>query len=204
MEQGKAQKLRDRIIKDAIEEARKIVTEGEAEAAVITDEAKAQAAEITKKAEARAADQAREHVRRQMSIRELDARKALLAERGRFMDEAFEKAIEVFRAKDVKGGYALTRALLLKVIETGTEEIVFSPEDKKGVGTSFLAGLNKELESKGLKGEVTISDETRSMKGGFVLKSGRKETNATYEAMLETMRDDAELEVSKVLFKEAH
>ena len=203
MAQGKADRLRERIIKDAEEEARKIVGEGEAEAASITGEARERAAEITRRAEERGADEAKEHVRRQMSIRELDARKALLAERGRFMDEAFEKAIEEIRRKDVTSGYSLTRSLLLKVIDKGDEEIVFSPEDKKGVGTSFLAELNKELKARGLKGEVTVSEETRPMKGGFVLKSGRKETNATYEAMLEEMRDDAELEISNALFKEA-
>lgn len=203
MEQGKAQRLRDRIIKDAEEEARKIVGEGEGEASEITGEAKTRAAEITARAEERAAAEAREHVRRQMSIRELDARKALLAEKGRFMDEAFEKAIEEIRRKDVASGYSLTRELLLKVIATGDEEIVLSPEDQKGMGGSFLADLNKELKEKGLKGEVRISDETRPMKGGFILKSGRKETNASYEAMLETMRDDAELEISNALFKEA-
>ena len=203
MEQGKAQKLRDRIIKDAEEEARKIVAGGEAEAAEITGEAKARAAEITGRAEERAVDEAREHVRRQVSIRELDARKALLGEKGRFMDRAFEKAIEEIRRKDVEGGYALTKSLLLKAIETGDEEIVFSPEDKKEVGNSFLADLNRELKSKGLKGEVTIADETRPMEGGFILKSGRKETNATYEVTLEMMRDEAELEISNALFKGA-
>ncbi len=203
MEQGKAQKLRDRIIKDAEEEARKIVAEGETGAAGITGEAKARAAEITGRAEARAAAEAKEHIRRQVSIRELDARKALLAEKGRFMDEAFEKAMVEIRRKDVESGYALTRSLLLKVIRTGDEEIVFSSEDRKGVGASFLADLNRELKGKGLKGEVTISDETRPMKGGFVLRSGRKETNATHEAMLGTMRDDAEIEISNALFKGA-
>jgi V/A-type H+-transporting ATPase subunit E len=203
MEQGKAQRLRDRIIKDADEETLRIVGEGEAEAAAITDEARARAAEITGRAEKRAVDEAKEHIRRQISIRELDARKALLAEKGKFMDEAFEKAVGEIRRKDVDGGYALTKSLLLKEIKTGDEEIILSPEDKKGVGASFLAGINRELKSKGLKGEVTIADEPRRMKGGFILKSGRKEINATYEAMLEMIRDDAELEISTVLFKGA-
>ena len=104
---------------------------------------------------------------------------------------------------DVASGYSLTRSLLVKVIETGDEEIILSPEDKKGIGASFLADLNKELKAKGKKGEVTVAEETRPMKGGFVLRSGRKETNATYEAMLEEMRDEAELEISNALFKEA-
>jgi V/A-type H+-transporting ATPase subunit E len=203
MEQGKAQKLRDRIVRDAEEEARKIVAEGQTEAEAITGEAKENAAEITKRAEARAADEAKEHIRRQISIRELDARKALLGEKGSFMDQAFEKAMEELRKKDVEGGYSLTRSLLLQVIDSGDEEIVLSPEDKKAIGAKFLAGLNKELKGKGLKGDVKIADDTRPMKGGFILRSGRKEINVTFEAMIAEMRDDAELEVSNALFKEA-
>jgi len=203
MEQGKAQKLRERIIKDAEEEARKIVAEGRAEADAITGDAREKAAEITKRAEARAADEAKEHIRRQISIRELDARKAILGEKGTFMDQVFEKAMMELRRKDVESGYSLTRSLLLKVIDTGEEEIVLSPEDKKGISTGFLAGLNKELEGKGLKGNVKIADDTRPMKGGFILRSGRKETNVSFEAMIDEMRDEAELEISNVLFKEA-
>lgn len=203
MEQGKAQKLRDRIIKDAEEEARKIVAEGRAEAEAITGEAKQKAAEITKRAEARAEDEAREHIRRQISIRELDARKAILGEKVSFMDQVFEKAMEELRAKDVESGYSLTRSLLLKVIDTGHEEIVLSPEDKKEIGAEFLAGLNKELGARGLKGNVKIADDTRPMRGGFILRSGRKETNVTFEAMVDEMRDDADIEISNALFKKA-
>jgi V/A-type H+-transporting ATPase subunit E len=203
MEQGKVQRLRNRIIKDAEEEARKVIAEGEAEAMKITGEARAQAEEITKRAGGRAADEAKEHIRRQISIRELDARKAVLGEKGKLMDEVFEKAWEELRREDVEGGYALTKSLLLKVIETGNEEIVLSPEDKKRISTSFLAGLNKELKGKGLKGEVKVAEDTRPMKGGFVLRSGRRETNVTFESMLAVMRDEVELEISNALFKEA-
>jgi V/A-type H+-transporting ATPase subunit E len=203
MEQGKVQRLRDRIIKDAEEEARNIVAEGEAEAERIADEARGRAAEVTERARGRAESEAREHIRRQISIRELDARKAVLGEKGKLMDQAFEKAMESLRRKDVGGGYALTKSLLLKAIETGDEEIVLSPEDKKGINESFLAGLNKELKSKGLKGKVKVADDTRPMKGGFILRSGRKEINATFESMLAMMRDETELEISDALFKEA-
>lgn len=202
MEQGKAQRLRDRIIKDAEEEAREIVAAGEAEAGSIIAEAKSQAEEIATRAGERGAAEAREHVRRQLSIRELDARKAVLGEKGRLMDEVFEKAIEELRGKDVKSGYELTKSLLLKVIETGDEEIVLSPEDKKGMSKAFLAGLNEELKKKGLKGEVTTAQDTRPMRGGFILRSGRKETNVTFESMLAVIRDEAELEISDALFKE--
>ncbi len=203
MEQAKAQRLRDRILRDAEEEARKIVAEGEAERGSIVAEAEAKAEEIVKAAEVRAAEEAKEHIRRQVSIRELDARKAVLGEKGVFMDKVFDKAMAELRRKDVESGYSLTKALLLKEIRTGDEEIVLSPEDKQKLGGRFLDDLNRELEAKGLKGDVKIAEDTRPMKGGFVLRSGRRETNATFESMLSVLRDEVELEVSDALFEEA-
>jgi len=203
MEQGKAQRLRDRITKDAEAEARRILAEGEAEADRIKAEANARARETIKQAEARAADEAREHIRRQISIRELDARKAVLAEKGELMDNAFEKAMQQLRRRDVESDYALTRSLLLKVIIAGDEVIVFSPEDKERIGESFLNGLNRELKQRGLKGEVRVADDTRPMSGGFMLRSGRKEINVTFESMLGQIRDETEIEISDTLFKEA-
>jgi V/A-type H+-transporting ATPase subunit E len=201
MEQSKVHRLTGRIIHDAEEEARTIVAGGEAEAKNILDDAAARAEEISKRAESRAEEEAAEHVRRQVSIRELDARKAVLAEKGRLIDAVFEKAIDELRRKDVESGYSLTKSLLLKVVETGDEEIVLSPEDRKHVGGEFIADLNKKLREKGRKGEVTLAADTRPMRGGFILRSGRKETNATFESMLSVIRDEAELEISDVLFK---
>jgi V/A-type H+-transporting ATPase subunit E len=203
MEQGKAHRLRERIIKDAEEEAGRIVAEGRAEAESVKADANAEVEETARRAQARAADEAKEYVRRQISIRELEARKAVLAEKGRFMDEAFSKAIEELRRKDVEGGYSLTKTLLLRLIATGDEEIVVSPEDKENLGGAFLSDLNRQLKEKGLKGEVKIAADTQHMKGGFILRSGRKETNVTFESMLDSIRDDAEIEIAGVLFREA-
>ena len=98
---GKAEKLKQKILSDAEAEARKILEEGEAEARGIRDEAQAEADKATSQYQARAEADAAEHIRRQTSLRELEARKAVLAEKGRLIEEVFEKVLESLREKDL-------------------------------------------------------------------------------------------------------
>jgi V/A-type H+-transporting ATPase subunit E len=200
MESGKAEKLRQRIISDAEDEARKIVEEGQGEAGRVKAEADARAQKIGSEFAQKAKSQAEEYVRRQISLGELEARKAILAEKGALIDEVFEKALEELRARDRKGGYALTRKLMLDAIEVGDEEVILSGEDRGGIGRAFIDDLNGELRKAGKRGEVKISEETREIRGGFVLRRGRVESNASFDTLLAMLRDEIETDVASILF----
>lgn len=203
MEHGKVERLRQKIISDAEAEARKIIAEGEAEAETVRNRAQAEVDKVTAEFRARAEAEAREHIRRRVSLRDLEARNALLAEKGKVIDEVFAKALEELRRRDRDGGYSITRDLLLKAIQTGDEEIIVSPEDRKAIGGAFLAALNAEIKKSGQRGEITLSPETRQIKGGFILRRGRAETNSSFETLLSMVRDDVETEVAGILFKES-
>jgi V/A-type H+-transporting ATPase subunit E len=200
MESGKAEKLRQKIISDAEAEARKIVEAGQAEAGTITAEAEKQVGKIASEFGEKARARAEEYVRRQISLRELEARKAVLTEKGGVIDEVFDKALQELRERDHKGGYALTRDLLLSAIEVGDEEIILAPEDKKGISASFIDDLNSRLRKAGKRGEVKVSGETRNIKGGFILKRGRAETNGSFDTLLAMLRDEIETEIADILF----
>ncbi|MGD8627728.1 MAG: V-type ATP synthase subunit E [bacterium] len=199
---GKAEKLKQKILSDAEAEARKILEEGEAEAGAIRAEAQAEADKATSQYQARAEADAAEHIRRQTSLRELEARKAVLAEKGRLIEEVFDKVLENLREKDRAGGYGLTRELLLKAIETGTEEIIVAPDDRKAIDKAFIDSLNAEISKTGKKGEITLSEETRDMRGGFILRRGRTESNSSFDTLLTMLRDDVESRVAGILFGE--
>jgi V/A-type H+-transporting ATPase subunit E len=200
MEQGKAQRLRQKIIGDAEAEAGRILKEGADEAKAVLDRAREEAGSITSDFKARAQAEAKEYVRRQVSLRELEARKAVLTEKGKMIDQVFEEALDELRRRDRETGHSLTRDLLLKAVEVGDEEIMVSPEDREAISSAFLKALNKELTATGRRGEVTLSEETRNIRGGFVLRRGRAEINATFETLLLMLRDDVETEVAELLF----
>ena len=199
---GKAEKLKQKILSDGEAEARKILQEGEAEASLIRDEAQAEADKATSQYHAKADADAAEHIRRQTSLRELEARKAVLAEKGRLMEEVFDKVLKSLREKDRAGGYGLTRDLLLKEIETGTEEIIVAPDDRKAIDKAFIDSINVEIVKAGKKGEITLSDETKDIRGGFILRRGRVELNSSFDTLLTMLRDDVETKVAAILFGE--
>lgn len=200
MESCKAEKLRQKIIADAETEAGRIIEEGRSEAGKIKADAAAEAARIAAEFGQKAKAQAEEYIRRQISLRELEARKAVLTEKGNLIDEVFAKALEELRQRDRKGGYALTRELLLGAIETGDEEIILSSEDRAAIGDSFVDDLNKEIIKAGKKGEIKISSETRDISGGFVLRRGRAEINGSFDTLLAVLRDEIETEIAGILF----
>lgn len=200
MESGKAEKLRQKILADAEAEAGKIIQEGRDQAGKIKAETDAEVARIGAEFGEKAKAQAEEYIRRQISLRELEARKAVLTEKGSLIDEVFAKALEELRQRDRKGGYSLTRDLLLGAIEVGDEEIILSPEDRSGIGASFVEDLNKQLVKAGKRGEVKISSDTRDISGGFILRRGRAETNGSFDTLLAMLRDDIETEIAGLLF----
>jgi V/A-type H+-transporting ATPase subunit E len=203
MEQGKVEKLRQKIISDAEAEAGKIAAEAEAQAGAVLGEARVEADRIAAESRERAESEAKEHIRRQISLRELEARNALLGEKGKMIEEVFEKALDDLRRKDREGGYSLTRDLLFKAIESGDEEIILSPEDRQGITSSFLASLNDELRKQGKRGEIKLAEDTREIRGGFVLRHGRTEINSSFETLLAMLRDEVETEVANILFGES-
>ena len=200
MESGKAEKLRQKIIADAEAEAGKIIDEGRAEAGKVKADADAEVARIGSEFGQKAKAQAAEYIRRQISLRELEARKSVLTEKGNLIDEVFAKALEELRRRDRGGGYALTRELLLGAIEVGDEEIILSPDDRSAIGGSFVEGLNKELLKAGKRGEVKISQDTRDINGGFILRRGRVDTNGSFDTLLAVLRDEIETEIAGILF----
>jgi V/A-type H+-transporting ATPase subunit E len=200
MEQGKVAKLRQKIIRDAEAEAHQVVEEGEAQAKTLHEEAQAEADRIAAESRAQGEGDAKEYVRRQISLRELEARKAILGEKGEVIEEVFAQALEDLRLKDRECGYKLTRDLLLKAIESGDEEIILSVEDRKAIGSSFVTNLNKEIGRTGKRAEVTLSEETRDIKGGFVLRRGKVEINSRFDTLLSMLRDDVEIEIANILF----
>ena len=200
MEQGKLEKLKRKIIADAESEASKIIEEAKSEASRILDEAKAEASRIKEEFETKAREEAAEHVRRQISLRELEARKAILGEKGKALDEVFEKALEELRRKDRESGYGITWRLLLEAVETGDEEIIIDAEDRKALPPDYLDRLNEELRRQAKRGELKLSEDSRAIRGGFILKRGRSESNSTFDTLLGMVRDDLETEVSQILF----
>ena len=50
---------------------------------------------------------------------------------------------------------------------------------------------------------LTVSEETRPIRGGFILKNGRIEVNCAFETMIRAERERTAGAVAKLLFPDA-
>ena len=79
----------------------------------------------------------------------------------------------------------------------GEQKLILNDTSKKIIDGSFLLEINNELKS---KANVTLSEETRNFKGGFILEKDGIEINNTFEALVNSLKDDLNQEVARVLF----
>jgi len=189
----------ERIAADARAEAERIAAEAERDAARIREEGSKRCDAIARDAEARARREAEERRKHLEVALEREAARAILAEKQRLIDEVFARARERIEKLDA-GAYAdLAARILARAASSGDEEIIL-PEGDDRIGTDLVARVNADLAKAGRKGELRIAEERRRMGSGFILRSGRRETNCTVDAMIEAKREDLEAIVAQVLF----
>jgi V/A-type H+-transporting ATPase subunit E len=85
---------------------------------------------------------------------------------------------------------------LRRTVETGDEEVLIG-ESESRIDQAFLDGISKEL---GKSGGLKLSNERRPIHGGFILRSGRVETNCALATILRDARERLETEVAAILF----
>ena len=77
---------------------------------------------------------------------------------------------------------------------TGCEEIVLSKADREELGEAVVAAANASGAA------YTLSDETRELGGGLVLKKGKVEINCAFDTRLRQLRQEMASDVARILF----
>jgi V/A-type H+-transporting ATPase subunit E len=90
-------------------------------------------------------------------------------------------------------------ALLVKAVsEAGVNdgELLFNSKDRGSIGQKVVDEVNGNDD----KVKVTLSEDTIDAKGGFVLRKGSMEINATLETMVNAVKEAVTPEVVEALF----
>jgi V/A-type H+/Na+-transporting ATPase subunit E len=194
------EKIVQRIEQDARNQAEEISKKALAVSDKIIEEAKNQAELVKTQALEKSKEEAELHKQRLISTANLDLRKDILTERQKIIDSAFQEAMDnLLKMKDEEYQKIIINMILPNVL-TGNEEIVFSERDKARLGKDFLYKINQEINKAGKKGKLTIARGSYNILGGFVLRRGNIELNNSFESLFNSIREDLEAEVSKVLF----
>lgn len=185
----------------------RIAADTEAEIASIQAEARRQADEITARYEAQAKREAEEIAAR--GRRSAEERQARLAQRGsvgrpqagagRQAGDAGQGLRQGHGAADkpADGEYVgLLAGLAAEASSTGREEVILSQKDRARYGKQVVTQANERLGD----GHLTLSVQTRPIRGGLILSDGDVEVNCTFETLVRLLRGEMDRTVVEVLF----
>ena len=223
------EKITGKITQDADAEIAKLNEQTEAQAAEILAQAKAQAEKITSELTVKGRKAADERRERLKSAAGMEQRKLELAAKQEVLGEAFDLALEKLCNLPEEEYVALLTALVLEASSTGKEEIAFSARDRARVGKAVVSTANEAMVSRVTPelpdsiadskvgaflgkvvntaaaqitgtGLLTLSQETRNIKGGFIMIDGKIEINCAFETLVRLQREKLEKQVADVLF----
>ena len=223
-------KITARISADTQAEIDRVLGDANAQAAAIAAKYRAQAQAEDAELRAKSQRAAAEREERLVSGAQMEARKTILTVKQEMVEQAYRRALEKLCSLPKEQYVELLAAMLVQASSTGKEEVVFSPEDRDGAGKAAVARAN-ELLARAAAPELplgdgavasflnrvaagvsalaqgtamlTVSEETRPIRGGFILKNGRIEVNCAFETMIRAERERTAGAVAKLLFPDA-
>ena len=190
---------------------KQIASEAEAEIAAVLKDAEQRAAQVAEEFARQATaeeeeflrvgrDNAEQRVQRQARTAQLETKKQILALKQELVSAAYARAKETILALPEEEYVAFLAKQAGEAALTGQEEIILSDADRDRLGTQILQAANTRAAGRGLPGELKLSDETRPVSGGLVLRQGNIEVNCTLDKLLEMIRSSLDAEVASVLF----
>jgi V/A-type H+-transporting ATPase subunit E len=189
--------LTSKILEEAETKKEFIISEAEKEKNKILTKKKEEAKEAEKIIIEKAEIEAVSRKERIISSAKLEARNEKLKAKQEVISEIFEISIKNLCNISEKEFKEFVRLSILNNNIFGEQKIILNDTGNKIIDEAFLSEINKELKS---KATVTLSEETRNFKGGFILEKDGIEINNTFEALVNSLKDDLNQEVARVLF----
>jgi V/A-type H+-transporting ATPase subunit E len=188
---------------DAEQKAAAIKSEAEKEAASYLEQEKIKTDQEVELLLKEAEQEAQDAYNRMKSMAELEFRKRRLAARQQAVDEVFDMTLNKIRRMHPERYFKILVNMVVAASVTGKEKIILSDTDKKQLPANFLKLVHQMLETKGLPGGIELSEEKRTISGGFILVSEFTELNYAFESILRMNRDEYEVEAAEGLFGKA-
>ena len=191
-------------------------------------DADAVAADYAQRAEKAAADviakgtaAAQQREERLVSMAGMEGRKDRLAAKQGMVGKAFDLALEKLCTLSDDEYVAMLTKLALSAVRSGREQVIFSQKDRNRIGKAVVTAVNSGREQMIFSqkdrnrigkavvtavndalpnGSLTLSEQTRPMRGGFILSDGDVEVNCAFETLVRLQRGEISGEVAKALF----
>ena len=223
------EKITGQIAVDAQKEIDALLQQARDQAAQTAAGYEAQAASQSQAILERGEQEARRRKERLIDGARMEGRRAVLQTKQELVGRAFDLALEKLTGLPEEGYIALLARLAAAAARTGREQVILSQKDRSRYGKQVVTQANELLAREVAPklpeeltasragavldkvvarstavlagtGMLTLSEETRPMAGGLILRDGRVETNCSFEALIHLQREDLAAQVAKVLF----
>ena len=183
-------KLAERIVTDAQDEARAVLAEAQTAAQGILRESEkavsVRKAELNSQKNNAVTNLVSGYQTRAM----LDAKKDALRKKRVVIDSAFTLAYEAMLSLDTEKRKSICKSMLLSQAEGG-ETVLPAAQDRAAVAALIAAMPDKKL---------TLASGTAAIEGGFILLGDGYEKDCSFRSLLSTIRDAEETAVYQLLF----
>ena len=223
------EKIAARIRADAEEEIARLNEQTRQTVQEILGKYEAQGAQESEAILARGRAAADERLERLSGAVALERRKLELETKQQLLEEAFSLALDKLCALPEQECVALLADMAVRAATTGREELIFSAQDRERIGKQVVAAANAKLVEQAAPeltgsisqtkvgalldkvvkntaaivtgaGQLTLSEQTRPIRGGFILSDGAVEVNCAFETLVRMQREGLERQVAELLF----
>ncbi|MCL1940298.1 MAG: V-type ATP synthase subunit E [Synergistaceae bacterium] len=186
--------IKKKIEAEAQEEVKGILSKAEQEATRLKDDTKKKVEETKKQYSERFEKERPEILRRREIVANLDVARIQLGTKQDLIGKSFEEALSILANLPQDRYLGFVHDLLKKAVDTGNE-VVFVGGAENNITQDWLNEFNSKNNT-----SLTMSNDKLPIKGGFVLKNGRIDTNCSFDMLVKWIRDDIESEVVTKLF----
>ena len=130
-----------------------------------------------------------------LRISRMEARKSVLAVKQEMVEKSFDLALDKIVALPEDRYVAFLAGLAKNAAGTGEEEVILNARDRAAISEKLIQAIN-------LGGaHMTLSDETRDIAGGLILRRGSIEANCSVELLVELCKGEMASKLADILFK---
>ena len=190
--------MQSQILSEAESSAKEILDQAKKEAEGIVEEARKRAEAECRRISEKSEAEVKGLEERAVSSSDLQRRKELLQAKQEVISQMLDQAYESLLCADEKDYFDMLRKMLRKFVLPQEGEICFSKEDLERMPKGFQEEIQAIAKEKG--GALALSEEVRSVRGGFVLIYGGIEENCTFRAMFNSKKDELSDKVHALLF----
>ena len=190
------EKITSKILGEAEEDRQVVLADAQREASAIVTAAKAEADAFLAEEEARGLDIKEKTISRRKSVADIDSRKLILHKKQELIDECFKKAVDALVNME-EADYVDFLVDLGKQTAESEGQLIFNKEDREKVGEKVCQKLNEAVKD----AKFSLADETKNIKGGFILQVGNVYINNSVEALVAENKDAMNSEVAAMLFE---